>query len=432
MNRSHPLLFACMLALGLSPESRGQWVNTGGLSTTVTCLSGRASSLFAGTIGDGIFLSTDNGGTWGPVNSGLADLIVWALAAMPNGQDGMVTFAGTHGGIFVTTNNGSSWTSVLSGVTVRDLLVDGTTVFAATEGGGVYVSTDTGSTWTQINSGLASLGSWALATTPNGGGRNLFVGLSGEGVFRSTDDGLNWTAANSGLTNPYLSALGSSRSSRTEILERDSVNGANLFAGTSSPPGNPNGVFVSTNDGESWTSVLTCSDVNAIAAFDTNVFVGTDGGGVYLLTNNGARWRRVNTGLSALHVMDLIVGRDASGTLYAATGNGGGVWRRPLSEMITAVGQSIPDIPAEFSLEQNYPNPFNASTCITFSLPRASFVKLAVFNTLGQEVRRLVHGSVDAGAHRVEFDGGGMPTGMYLYVLSTAGFRSGHRMLLLK
>jgi hypothetical protein len=51
----------------------------------------------------------------------------------------------------------------------------------------------------------------------------------------------------------------------------------------------------------------------------------------------------------------------------------------------------------EFTLGQNYPNPFNPATIINFSLAEPSFVKLAVFNLLGEEVQVLKNEYMNAG-----------------------------------
>lgn len=92
----------------------------------------------------------------------------------------------------------------------------------------------------------------------------------------------------------------------------------------------------------------------------------------------------------------------------------------------------------KFELAQNYPNPFNPSTTIRFSIPQASRVDLAIFNTLGQKVRSLVQGNLTAGTHKVNWDGrdnaGNLVTsGVYFYKI-TAGneFSDVRKLVLLK
>lgn len=72
-------------------------------------------------------------------------------------------------------------------------------------------------------------------------------------------------------------------------------------------------------------------------------------------------------------------------------------------------------------LEQNFPNPFNPSTSIKYSLQRAGFVHLAVYNLLGQEVALLVDGVQAAGTHEVELANGDLPSGIYFYRLQAPG-----------
>ncbi len=74
-------------------------------------------------------------------------------------------------------------------------------------------------------------------------------------------------------------------------------------------------------------------------------------------------------------------------------------------------------LPAEFTLFQNYPNPFNPSTVIKYQLPADNFVTLKVYNSLGEEVRTLVNGMVNAGTHEIKFDAKDLSSGVYLYVL---------------
>jgi len=70
-------------------------------------------------------------------------------------------------------------------------------------------------------------------------------------------------------------------------------------------------------------------------------------------------------------------------------------------------------------LEGSYPNPFNPATTIRFSLPEPAQVRLVVFDVLGRQVRVLLDGTREAGAHEVVFDADGLPSGTYLYRLET-------------
>jgi plastocyanin len=89
---------------------------------------------------------------------------------------------------------------------------------------------------------------------------------------------------------------------------------------------------------------------------------------------------------------------------------------------------------AKFELHQNYPNPFNPSTTIGFQVPgaAASWVRLTVFNLIGQEVAVLVNGMRNAGNHVVTFDADNLPSGIYVYQLTAGGFSSTRSMVLLR
>lgn len=88
--------------------------------------------------------------------------------------------------------------------------------------------------------------------------------------------------------------------------------------------------------------------------------------------------------------------------------------------------------PRSFALHQNYPNPFNPSTMITFDLPAAANVRLVVYNLLGQEVATLVQEHMNAGTHRVSFNGATLPSGTYLVRLQADASVQTRSMVLLK
>jgi hypothetical protein len=94
-------------------------------------------------------------------------------------------------------------------------------------------------------------------------------------------------------------------------------------------------------------------------------------------------------------------------------------------------------VPASFSLSQNHPNPFNSETVIEYSLPKASQVKIAIYNILGQRVRTLVDQRQAAGHRRVIWDrksekGRTVSSGIYFYRMETEEFVISKKMLLLK
>jgi hypothetical protein len=81
--------------------------------------------------------------------------------------------------------------------------------------------------------------------------------------------------------------------------------------------------------------------------------------------------------------------------------------------------------PLDFALAQNYPNPFNPTTNIDFSLKEAGRVSLTVYNTLGQEVYRVVDGNYNAGRFTVSFSGNNLSSGVYVYRIQITGANSG-------
>jgi hypothetical protein len=94
-------------------------------------------------------------------------------------------------------------------------------------------------------------------------------------------------------------------------------------------------------------------------------------------------------------------------------------------------------IPTSYILEQNYPNPFNPTTQISFGIPRSGFVKLEVYNLLGQKISTLVNQEMSSGYHSINFsakgaDGKDLSSGIYIYTLSANGFVTSRKMILLK
>jgi hypothetical protein len=90
------------------------------------------------------------------------------------------------------------------------------------------------------------------------------------------------------------------------------------------------------------------------------------------------------------------------------------------------------DVPQQYELSQNYPNPFNPTTVIKFALPEAGRVHLSLFNVLGEKVAELVDGERGSGNHQVEFNAGGIPSGMYFYRLEAGSFVAVKKLVVVK
>jgi len=99
--------------------------------------------------------------------------------------------------------------------------------------------------------------------------------------------------------------------------------------------------------------------------------------------------------------------------------------------------QVLGELPLTYELHQNYPNPFNSSTVIQFDIPQAASVRLEIYNLLGQVVRTLYDGYLDAGSHRLIWNGLDdrgvqVTSGIYFYRLQGDGFDKAKRMVLVK
>ncbi|MEO8446154.1 MAG: DUF1028 domain-containing protein [bacterium] len=115
---------------------------------------------------------------------------------------------------------------------------------------------------------------------------------------------------------------------------------------------------------------------------------------------------------------------------------------------ITTLHNTASSVPHQFELLQNYPNPFNPVSQIGFRISDLSasnnsgsensgsdrgFVTLKVYDVLGNEVASLVNEKLGPGQYEVEFDGGSLSSGIYLYRLEVNGNAvDAKRMILLR
>ena len=88
--------------------------------------------------------------------------------------------------------------------------------------------------------------------------------------------------------------------------------------------------------------------------------------------------------------------------------------------------------PTRKSLEQNFPNPFNPATSIKYTIPKSGFVRLAVFNLLGQEVALIFEGDQSSGTYEFSFEKADLPTGIYFYRINAPDFVETKKMVITK
>ena len=98
------------------------------------------------------------------------------------------------------------------------------------------------------------------------------------------------------------------------------------------------------------------------------------------------------------------------------------------SNVIEVNGVSV----STLQLEQNYPNPFNPATTIQYQLGNDGFVSLKVFNSVGEEVALLINEFQKGGSHQIIFNAENLPSGMYVYQLSSGNYVESKKMILLR
>ncbi|HSP89097.1 MAG TPA: T9SS type A sorting domain-containing protein, partial [Ignavibacteriaceae bacterium] len=303
---------------------------------------------------------------------------------------------------------------------------------------GVIRSIDNGVTFGYANNGIPD-SAWVYDIAIDSSG--ILAIASSKGVFISSDNGDNWLTA-TGIPSEDTTATLSFIDFDSDVINN------RLLVGSRGGK-----IYVNTGIGYAAYALLyffgpwelakifynASAAVNEVYAstrprFGFNKL--TDSTGVFKSTDNGTSWQQINDGLpqnppvSALTLREI---NETSVELYAGlfndTTNGAGVYKLSVTVDVEQVNGQIP---TEYKLEQNYPNPFNPSTTIQFSLPKESFTKLEIFNSLGEKVSTLVSETLSVGTYEYEWKSEGLPSGVYLYRLSTENFMQTKKLLLMK
>jgi len=168
----------------------------------------------------------------------------------------------------------------------------------------LWRSTDRGESWGEKNLGLNTDCDVTALLVKDG--KTLFAGLSGGGIFVSRDNGASWTQVNNHLTDLDIRSM--------------TVNaGGDIIAATDN-----GGIFRSANDGGVWSPVVEESIETPVGALVTGstgiLYAGCRGQGVFASENGGESWTDHSDGLANLDVRCLAV--HGGGYILAGTGGG--------------------------------------------------------------------------------------------------------------
>jgi photosystem II stability/assembly factor-like uncharacterized protein len=335
-------------------DNNGNWrpKNNGLTNAVVTCLAVAPDpqhTIYAGTLGGGIFKSTDHGTSWQAINQGLAltdaqksnGVILTINALAVERPNYFKLYAATNIGLFRSVDGGATWLPPVftygAESVITDPLVPGT-VYAV--GGNDWASSYT--PWYSVDAGKT----WAHLTQYPGGvtlinGPTSFpiYGL-GASVTRLNGVGQDWEELFIGLCHS---------------LAVDPRAPQTLYVGTEQ-----NGVYKTINGGESWIQIISSPfnftpqrQVTAIAIDPTNsdVYVGMQNGtwkyegadqtgtlrsgGIWKSSDGGATW--TDLGLPSYRGVNAISLDRNKKAIYCGLDNAGVAVARPRGEGTPAV-----------------------------------------------------------------------------------------------
>ncbi len=257
-------------------------------------------TFYAGTAGQGVWKTTDGGLSWRNTSVGSGMRHVYALVSNPL-RPGEI-FAGTKEGLFTSSDGGETWEKLPSPFSVPAALLfssDGA-LYAGEQSPdprrgrfGVYRSTDGGNSWEKLPGFPPTASIFSLAEGPSG-----FYAGGIQGLFKSAGNSMPWEEITTGPGGPLILGIALS------------PQGDALYAMTGK------GLYVSTDNGETWQPLLEGWGVQSIAfhPHDPHTFyVGVIGQGVWL----GGKWEPISPSLAGLSIHHLIVDPDDPRFFYA-------------------------------------------------------------------------------------------------------------------
>jgi hypothetical protein len=142
-----------------------------------------------------------------------------------------------------------------------------------------------------------------------------------------------------------------------------------------------------------------------------------------ILADNGSSWFISGTSNPNWNNDDLNQLKKIPGSAFEAVNTG------PIKTSPESVSKNNSN---SLTLEQNNPNPVFGKTEISFSISKAEFISLKVFNVGGNSVVTIFEGKTDEGSHTYSFDAHTLPAGIYFYRLSSSEGSIAKKMIVVK
>ena len=253
-------------AFYLSTSNGSSWTDANVGSIAAISSIGLIGNRFVVGGSDGIFISTDAGGSWR--RGGLVDSSIVSLAVGSG-----IIYASTNFEVFTSADSGSTWSprdADLPASGIGQITANGNSVVVNTSSDGYFASTNGGASWSSVGTN-GFPGSFESPSVVFPTGKDLIAGFVDYGVFRSTDDGADWVDASTGITEYDMTSL--------------AVVDGTVFAGTIY------NLFRSTDRGGTWSASL--DGMRELATIGDTMFAA----GVTYTTDGGITWKTpANTG----------------------------------------------------------------------------------------------------------------------------------------
>jgi GEVED domain/Secretion system C-terminal sorting domain/Domain of unknown function DUF11 len=387
-------------------------------------------------------LMVDDRQTPGDVTDDRLWLASWGSAGLYYSEDYGETFTAAEPELGAGGN--AAWKNVYT--ITRDA---GSILYISANNGLVYRSLNEGDSWQRISSlpGASADTPWSMEAHPTEAG-TLYAGTFGRGVYVTTDFGFTWETLGGDAINDDLQDLdasGDDFAGHVFDMAFSPDGDGYLFIGTGrgvwriplDAVGGPTGawsqmdVTVTLDNGTMVTpEIRVLTFMVDSGDGDEDLLIGSWGLGALISETPLGDGPFAPLALREGQVSMILAKPD--GTVLVGTQEFGVQPLQPAAVSSDAESEAEQVIPRGYVLEQNYPNPFNPATTIHFALPEMGKVRLAIYDALGREVSVLVDRLLTAGQHRVQFSAGNLPSGTYLYRMSTDAGTMSRTLLLMK